>query len=128
WIGRSVGPDAEAIFFGEADALDDDILVQPPVAIVEHRAACRAEIALNVEAVLFFDLRPQLVWHEVQRLLVHRAATIGVHRALIRSAVALEATLEQRDNGRLATANRSHEQENPLADLEPPGGRGEIVD
>ena len=92
-------------------------------------AAARAEIALDVQAVLRH--RPpcgELVREEVQRLLVHRAAGDGVDGASSSAGVLFEAALEHRDDRRLAAADRAHQQQDALAHLEPPGRRREVVD
>jgi len=62
----------------------------------------------------------------VQRLLVHRAGGDGVERAALAAAVVFEAALDQADDSGLAAADRPHEQEDALADLEPLGRRVEV--
>ena len=64
---------------------------------------------------------------QVERLLVHRAALDGVDGAIVRARVRLQAALEHADDGRFAAADRPHQQEDPLAHLQPLAGGAEVV-
>jgi len=62
----------------------------------------------------------------MKRLLVHRAILDGVHRPAVRPRKPFQPPLEHRHDGGLAAAHRSHEQQNPFADVQPLGGGVEI--
>src|ERR1043166_6396192 len=66
--------------------------------------------------------------NQVQRLLVHRTIFDGVNCALVDSGPIFQPALEHIDDGRLTTADRSHQQEDALAYLEALSSRFEILD
>ena len=57
-VARGEGADADAVFFGEDDALDQHVFVLPLVDMFEVITALWAELAFDVEAVVLFDLGP----------------------------------------------------------------------
>src|SRR5215475_2068078 len=57
-VARGEGTDADAVFFGEDDALDQHVFVPTLVDMFEVISALWAELAFDVEAVVLFDLGP----------------------------------------------------------------------
>ncbi|GBD17394.1 hypothetical protein HRbin26_02314 [bacterium HR26] len=136
------GADADAVLLGESDAHDRHILMPPgerlarpapgmirtALGLLELEAAPRAELALDVDPVLPHQLIADRLGHQMQRLLVHRAALDGVDRAAVSAGVLLEAALELGDDGRLPTADRPHQEQDALAYFEPLRCRAEVLD
>ncbi len=128
WIGRRKGADADSVLLGEHDPMHEHVFVPAVIDVLEVVPALRAQFAFDVDAVMLLDLGAQLGRDQVQRLLTHRTVLDGVDGSLVVARPVLEPALEHRDDGRLAAADRAHDQENALADLEPLGGGLEVLD
>ena len=76
--------------------MDSHVLVASAVGVLQRVAALRAEVALDVDAVVLLDFGPEFDGDEVQRLLVHRAVLDGVDRARVVARPILKAALEHR--------------------------------
>jgi len=83
-IRRGEGADAHPVLLGEGDPLHNHVLDPAVVLVPQHLAASRAQVALDVDAVLLPDLLTQFLGDQVERLLVHRAALDGVDRSRLR--------------------------------------------
>ncbi|MNG16300.1 hypothetical protein D3C84_1001970 [compost metagenome] len=68
----------------------------------------------------------ELTGDQVQWLLLHRAAFDSILGAFGGAGEGLQSVLHQRDQRRLAAADRAHEQQQPLADIEALGSRAKI--
>src|SRR4051812_13030405 len=98
--------------------MDAHVFVSAAVCVFERVAALRAEVALDVYAVVLLDLGAKLLRDEVQRLFVHRAVFDRVDRARLVARPLFEAALEHRDYRGLAAADRPHQKEYALAYFE----------
>ncbi len=77
---------------------------------------------------MFFDFRAQLMRDQMQRFLVHRAVFDGVNRAALIRGPSFKPALEHVDDRRLASADRSHEQQDAFPHFQTLRGRFEILD
>src|SRR5689334_5530788 len=108
--------------------MDFHVFVTPAVSVLQGITALRTKITFNVNPVMLFDLSAELVRNEMQRLFVHRAVFDSVNRAGLDLGPIFQPTLKQVDNGRLAAADRSHQQKDALAHFQTLGGRFEVLD
>src|SRR5215471_3618319 len=88
----------------------------------------RAELAFYVDAIMAFDLTSKLGRNKVQCFLVHRAVLDCIDRSVGCTRPFFEPSLEHRHDRRLASANRPHQQQYALADLQTLAGRLEVLD
>jgi len=119
WIGRAEGADAHAVILRNEHALHGHVFDVAAVFRLHHQLAGRTKVALDAHAQLPFHFRPELVGDEMERFLVHRTSLDGVHRSLRRAGELLQPPLEHGDNGRFPAADRSHEEQDALADVQP---------
>src|SRR5581483_7848754 len=127
-VGGGERADAATVLLREDDPLDRHRLVAAVELLLQAQPADRAEVALDIDAVLLLDLGPEHVGDEVERLLVHGAALDRVHGAVVGTRIPLEPALEERDDRRLSAADRPHEQQDALAHLEAARGGAEVLD
>src|SRR5690606_36433467 len=120
------GADADAVFLRKDYALDENVLHPAAVSILNHDPAGGAEAPLDGNAQLRPDSRTQIRWHQVQGLLVHGTALDGVERTGFGAAVGFKTPLGQGYDGGFAAADRTHEEQDPLAHIQPAGGRVEV--
>ena len=104
------------------------VLVTPAVSVLEGITTLRTQIAFDIDAVMFLDFSTQLMRDEMKRLLVHRAVFDGVNCARLIPGPIFKPALEHVDDCRLASAYRTHQQQDALAHFEALRGRFEILD
>jgi len=73
------------------------------------------------------DLGAELVGDQVERVFVHGAALDGVDRPLVGAGVLDQSPLEHVDDGGLTARDRTHQEQDPAADVQPSGGRMEVL-
>ena len=108
-VTRREGADADALLLGKDDAVNEHVLVAPAVDMLQVVAALRAELALDVDAIVLGDFRAQFERDQVQRLLMHRAVFDGEDGAILGARPAFQSALEHGHDGRLAAADRPHQ-------------------
>src|SRR5689334_7946371 len=104
------------------------VFMSTAVGVLQRVTTLWAQIAFDINPVMLFDFAAQLVRNQVQRLLVHRTVFDGVNRAFIGSGPLFEPALEHVNDGRLTTADWSHQQEDALAHFETLRSRFEVLD
>src|SRR5689334_15464827 len=77
---------------------------------------------------MFFDFAAQLMRNQMQRLLMHRTVFNGVNCAGLVPGPIFQPALEHVDDGRLTTADWSHQQQDALAYFETLSRGLEVLD
>src|SRR5262245_5919148 len=104
------------------------ILVPSSVDPVKRVATLRTEITLDIDAVMLFNFSSELMRNQVQGLFMHWTIFDGIDRPSLGLCPILKTQLEHIDNGRFATADRSHQQEYSFTDFQSLRSRFEIFD
>src|SRR6185295_3972209 len=127
-IARRKGSDADAFLFRKGDAMNFHVFVTAAVSFLQGVATLRTKVALDINSVMLLDLAAQLVRDQMQRFLVHRTVFDRVNCARLVRGPIFEPALEHVDDGRLAPADRSHQQQNAFPHFETLCSRFEILD
>src|SRR5688572_16565085 len=106
--------------------MDADVFVAAAVGMFQSIATLRAQVTLDVDAVVLLDFGSQLMWNQMERLLVHRAVFNRVDRPGIDACPLLKSALQHRHNRRLAAPDRAHQEKDTLAHFKTLRGTLEI--